>query len=90
MGFGAFCDGHWCASLWDPSWVQNDLAKNLVLLELFPVVVSIVIWGHLKGVHNEIADSLYRCQMDRFRTLVPSADIEDVKCPDHLWTLIWD
>lgn len=46
VGFGAFWDGHWCASLRDPFWVSNGVVKNLVLLELFPVVVALVIWGN--------------------------------------------
>lgn len=43
-GFGAFMNGHWCASKWHSSWLQQDKLHNLVLIELFPVIVSLVVW----------------------------------------------
>ena len=44
VGFGAFLNGHCCAGVWHQEWLQEDILQNLVLLELFPVVVSVVIW----------------------------------------------
>lgn len=43
-GFGAFLDGRWCAQSWHPDWLQKEILQNLVLLELFPVIVSVVVW----------------------------------------------
>lgn len=45
LGFGAFFDGRWCAGPWHSSWVENKVTRNVVLLKLFPVVVSLVLWG---------------------------------------------
>lgn len=46
VGFGAFLDGHWCAERWPDSWRSPEVSRNLVLLELFPVVVAITIWSN--------------------------------------------
>ncbi|XP_041432843.1 uncharacterized protein LOC108703917 isoform X3 [Xenopus laevis] len=37
--------GHWCTGSWPETWKENGLTKNMVLLELFPLVVTIVVWG---------------------------------------------
>lgn len=47
LGFGAFFDGRWCSGPWHPSWVENRVTKIFVLLELFPVVVALVLWGKI-------------------------------------------
>ncbi|XP_077309889.1 pancreatic lipase-related protein 2-like [Lithobates pipiens] len=44
-GFGAFFKGQWCAARWPPEWDEAGVLKNLVLLELFPIVVAMEIWG---------------------------------------------
>ncbi|OCT70392.1 hypothetical protein XELAEV_18037310mg [Xenopus laevis] len=44
-GFRAYWAGHWCVGSWPETWKEIGLTKNLVLLELFPVVVTIVVWG---------------------------------------------
>ena len=47
------------------------------------------IWFRAKyvpGVNNEIADSLSRFQMARFRRLAPSADLIGTHLPPQLWT----
>lgn len=45
VGFGAFLNSRWCAKKWHPTQVANNVTKNMVLLELFPGVVSVVQWG---------------------------------------------
>lgn len=45
VGFGAFCNGSWCAGTWPESWVDKGFMRNLALLELFPILVTVVIWG---------------------------------------------
>ncbi|KAM3928086.1 uncharacterized protein RB166_006214 [Leptodactylus fuscus] len=47
LGFGAILGREWCASSWPPEWAATDLCKNLTLLELFPIVVSVILWGPL-------------------------------------------
>ena len=54
-----------------------DLVRHLTVLTLrynFYLRVR-----HIEGNRNEIADSLSRFQMDRFRRLAPHADL--VSCP---------
>ena len=44
-GYGAFFKGRWSAEAWPESWVAAGFERNLVLLELFPVVVAIELCG---------------------------------------------
>lgn len=49
-GFGAFFQGEWCAEAWPSSWREAGHCVNLALLELFPILVAMEIWGErLKG-----------------------------------------
>lgn len=43
-GFGAFFQGQWSAGPWPQSWVDAGFTKNIVLLELFPVVLAVELW----------------------------------------------
>lgn len=141
-GYGAFYQGHWSAARWPDCWLSLGYTKNVVLLELFPILVSLDIWGvHLRnsrllfhsdnkgvayainclsskslpvlavlrcivlkclelnlwikvkyipGYTNVIADSLSRFQIDRFRALVPEADLLGLPCPERLWSVVCD
>ncbi|KAM3924714.1 uncharacterized protein RB166_008052 [Leptodactylus fuscus] len=51
MGFGAFWDGRWCVGSWPEEWKERGWCKNLALLELFPIVVALSIWG--EGFRNK-------------------------------------
>lgn len=42
-GYGVFYQVHWSAGPWPRSWLEAGLQKNLVLLELFPVVLAMEI-----------------------------------------------
>lgn len=43
---------------------------------------------YIPGILNNIADSLFRFQMDPFRLLLPEADAEGTQCPNNLWEVI--
>lgn len=45
FGYGAYFDGHWSSECWTDVWSQLGLCKNIVLLEHFPVLVALTIWG---------------------------------------------
>ena len=45
VGFAAIWQTHWCADLWPQDWKVKGHVKNIVLLELFPIVVALEIWG---------------------------------------------
>ncbi|KAM3940651.1 uncharacterized protein RB166_000605 [Leptodactylus fuscus] len=44
-GFGAYFQGRWCAGAWPEDWVAAGLVANLALLELFPILVAVELWG---------------------------------------------
>ncbi|XP_040289238.1 uncharacterized protein LOC121002007 isoform X1 [Bufo bufo] len=44
-GFGTVLGKEWCASPWPDEWRDLGLVSNLTLLELFPIVVAVEIWG---------------------------------------------
>ena len=45
IGFAPIWQKHWCADLWPQVWKEKGHTKNIVLLELFPIVVALEIWG---------------------------------------------
>lgn len=45
IGYGAYFNGRWSAEKWPDLWFQYGFHKNIVLLELFPVLVAVIIWG---------------------------------------------
>lgn len=50
LGYDAIYQGHWSAAPWPHYWFSMGYMKNIVLLELFPILVSLELWGiHL---HN--------------------------------------
>ena len=44
-GFGAYFQGQWSAGSWPQAWLEAGFTKNLVLSELFPVVLAVELWG---------------------------------------------
>ncbi|XP_077309137.1 uncharacterized protein LOC143928250 [Lithobates pipiens] len=44
-GYGAFFQGRWSAEPWPRSWKEAGFLGNLVLLELFPIVLALELWG---------------------------------------------
>lgn len=47
VGFGAILGTEWCAEAWPPSWRKEGLCRNLTLLELFPIIVAVELWGSI-------------------------------------------
>ncbi|KAM4704352.1 LOW QUALITY PROTEIN: uncharacterized protein WCC33_012757 [Rhinophrynus dorsalis] len=45
VGFGAILGADWCMGCWPAWWVGSGLTRNLVFLELFPIVVALELWG---------------------------------------------
>lgn len=44
-GFGAFLQGAWCVGAWPLSWRSRGFTANLLLLELFPIIVAVELWA---------------------------------------------
>ena len=44
-GFGIFFSGQWAYGKWPDNWVAEGLTRDMTLLELFPVVVTLTIWS---------------------------------------------
>lgn len=45
LGFGTILGSNWCLGEWPLSWLEADRCCNLTLLELFPIIVAVEIWG---------------------------------------------
>ena len=62
-----------------------SLVRQLVLSTLqYNIMIKAL---HISGISNKIADSLSRCDWQRFRNLCPEADQRGTEIPDHLWSL---
>ena len=62
-----------------------SLVRHLVLSTLqYNIMIKAL---HISGISNKIADSLSRCDWQRFRNLCPEADQRGTEIPDHLWKL---
>ena len=45
LGFGAFFAGKWSYGAWPQSWVDLGITEDITVLELFPLLVTLHIWG---------------------------------------------
>ncbi|XP_067660158.1 uncharacterized protein [Haliotis asinina] len=41
VGFGAYNEGKWTCGHWPQQWVEEGVTKDMTLLELFPIVLSV-------------------------------------------------
>lgn len=61
------------------------LVRRLVLLTL--KLNMLIKAEHIPGKYNIIADSLSRCDWQRFRKMAPTADYSPTPIPSHLWKI---
>ncbi len=45
QGFGAYFQGHWVNGYWPQAWKEQGWLKDITMLELFPIVLAIKLWG---------------------------------------------
>ena len=45
LGFGIYFAGKWVAEEWPEMWHAKGYTKDITVLELFPIVVALFIWG---------------------------------------------
>lgn len=45
LGFGDVLGKEWDAGEWPQPWRDGSLCRNLTLLELFPIIAAVEIWG---------------------------------------------
>ena len=48
LGFGAIFGNFWCYGPWSDEWKK----LNIVVLEFFPIVLSVILWGHMMRNHR--------------------------------------
>ena len=46
MAFGCYFEGRWMFSGWPVDWLANEITKDITILEIFPILVSVVVWGN--------------------------------------------
>lgn len=56
-GFGAYFQGRWLCEAWPEAWLASGRTNDIVLLEYFPILVSIYVWG--EQLRNKKV--LFRC-----------------------------
>ena len=42
LGFGAIFGRKWCYGKWPDNWLH----QNIAILEFYPIVLSLYLWGH--------------------------------------------
>ena len=47
LGFGAVFGHKWTYGIWPQSWHDKEIMKDITVLELFPILVCLVVWGHM-------------------------------------------
>lgn len=132
IGFGGYFNGKWFCGKFEENMIPEECKASMALFELYPIVMSAVLWGHewcrkriivkcdnesaceiinkgrsripfimkfvrklvwceakfnftlrasfIPGCTNLIGDSLSRFQMNKFRRLVPQADLNPTPC----------
>jgi hypothetical protein len=44
-GLGIYFKGHWANAAWPDAWFAEGLTNDITLLEYFPILVAVYIWG---------------------------------------------
>lgn len=52
LGFGVYFHGHWCMDTWPPDWTVMGMGRDLIFLELFPILVGVWLWGDQLANHS--------------------------------------
>ena len=45
-GFGIYFGGRWSHATWPTEWQESGLTGDITVLELFPILVSLYLWGN--------------------------------------------
>lgn len=45
LGFGIYFKGRWCQAKWPESWHFRGFTSDITVLELFPILVAVFVWG---------------------------------------------
>ena len=45
-GFGIYFGGRWSYATWPTEWQESGLTGDIIVLELFPILVSLYLWGN--------------------------------------------
>ncbi|MES9881411.1 MAG: reverse transcriptase domain-containing protein [Sedimenticola sp.] len=57
LGFGIYFGGKWAYAPWPEEWHDKGFTRDITVLELFPLLVSLYIWGS----HLQNKKILFRC-----------------------------
>lgn len=75
---------------------KRSSKDKLIMKFIRPLVLLTMLYNvqikamHIERAKNNIADSLSRFQMNRFRRLAPSADLYPAAIPQEFFTIILD
>lgn len=57
LGFGAVFGNKWVHGVWPETWHASGITRDITVLEMFPILVSLVVWG--SSLQNK--KILFRC-----------------------------
>ena len=46
IGFGVYFAGKWSYATWPGTWHESGVTRDITVLELFPILVSLCLWGN--------------------------------------------
>ena len=46
IGFGVYFAGKWSYATWPDTWHESGVTRDITVLELFPILVSLCLWGN--------------------------------------------
>ncbi|KAJ8300326.1 hypothetical protein KUTeg_021845 [Tegillarca granosa] len=81
-GFGAYFDGNWAYGQWPEFWFNHDYTNDITVLEFFPILVTVHIWGK-QLQHKKTAINQFR----KFRAMAALGDLWPAPL-DHIMLFI--
>lgn len=64
-----------CCAAWPDYWIRQDATKNVVLLELFPILVALELWGESFANRQILVETdkkgvFFCCELPFFQVVV--------------------
>ena len=78
LGFGAVFGGKWCYGKWPDNWLH----QNIAMLEFYPIVLSLYLWGH----HMQNRCILFLTDNEALVYVINKQSCKDIACVTKIST----